>query len=191
MTWVLHHDWCDTDVKCSRTDSIEPYKVHSVNCHVIQWKIQESPAMIKNDFLNRPELITWLALVWPSVQFEGFCPLSSVQVNTSLGKKRSGGDDYCNIYCQQRKDEALQTLNGTVLIRVARTPHFLHYQVPYLAETIDLGHSINFLKYSDVGENKNCRMVSTSVKMCGFNFDDLNNNFNDRHSGAIWKQLIG
>ena len=46
-------------------------------------------------------------------------------------------------------------------------------------------------KYSDVGENKNCRMVSTSVKMCGFNFDDLNNNFNDRHSGAIWKQLIG
>ena len=59
-------------------------------------------------------------------------------MNTSLGKKRSGGDDYCNIYCQQRKDEALQTLNGTVLIRVARTPHFLHYQVPYLAETIDL-----------------------------------------------------
>ena len=42
-------------------------------------------------------------------------------MNTSLGKKRSGGDDYCNIYCQQRKDEALQTLNGTVIIRVART----------------------------------------------------------------------
>lgn len=50
--------------------------------------------------------------------------MSSVQVNTSLGKKRSGGDDYCNIYCQQRKDEALQTLNGTVIIRDARTPDF-------------------------------------------------------------------
>ena len=47
-------------------------------------------------------------------------------MNTSLGKKRSGGDDYCNIYCQQRKDEALQTLNGTVIIRDARTPDLVH-----------------------------------------------------------------
>ena len=149
--------------------------------------------MIKNDFLNRPALNTWLSHVWPSVRFERICPLSFVQVNTSLGKKRSGGDDYCNIYCQQRKDEALQTLNGTVIIRDTRTTWLFALLIWSKSWTVlHPGRSIclKFL-YSDVGENKNSRMVSTSIKMCWFNFDDFNNNFNDRHSGAIWKQLIG